>query len=100
MYAEAVEESFHHNRAPRRFPHGTMEVKDHLRLAETRREQVSWLRTIQAAAGIGNQPALVDRKHDPIVQESGTGIIADTEPGRGGRGNRALVQVRMPAQAA
>ena len=69
MYSEAVEESFHHNCPPRSFPHGTMEIKDHLRLAEVGREQVPRLGTIDAAAGIGHQLALgiVDRKHDPVA---------------------------------
>ena len=73
MDAEAVEETFHHNGTPRSFSPDTMEIKDHLRLPETRREQVSRLRTIQAAAGIGDQSpvTIVNRKHDPMAQESG-----------------------------
>jgi hypothetical protein len=69
MYAQAVEESFHHHRAPRRFPHRTMQVKHHLGLAKARREQVPRLATIETAPGIAHQlaGAIVDRKHDPMV---------------------------------
>ena len=69
MDSEAVEESLHHNRPPRRSPRGTVEIKDYLRLAEVWREQVPRLGTIDAAAGIGHQLALaiVDRKHDPMA---------------------------------
>ena len=101
MHSQAVEESFHHQRAPRRFPHCTMEIKDHLRLVEAWREQVPRLATIEAAASIRHQLSLVivDRKYDPMPEDSATGIVADSKPsGRGGV-HGALLQVRMPAQA-
>jgi len=96
MDSKAVEKSFHHNRAarlPGSFLNGAMEIEDHLRLAETRREPVPRLGTIDAAAGIGDQAAraIVDWKYDAMVQESGTGIIADPKTSRRGRVNRALV---------
>src|SRR5215510_1233930 len=84
MYAEAVKKSFHHNRAPRNFPHGTMEIKHQLGFAEAWREQVPRLATIETAPCIANQLAfaIVDRKHDPMVQEPGTSIVADPKPSR------------------
>jgi len=57
MNAQAVKESFHHQRAPRRFPHRTMEVKHHLRLVEA---WVPRLATIEAAAGL--PPRRYDRR--------------------------------------
>jgi len=79
MYSQAIEESLHHNRAARRVPHRTMEIKDHLRLAEAGREQVPRLGSIDAATCIGDQlaVAIVFWKHDPLPQESRTGIVAD-----------------------
>src|SRR5690349_10082787 len=101
MYSQAIEESLHYNRAAGRVPHGTMEIKDHLRLAEAGRKQVPRLGPIDAATCIGDQLALaiVDRKHDPLPQESRTGIVADSKPSRRGWLDRALVQIRMPARA-
>src|SRR4029453_19594676 len=98
MYSKAVEESLHPNRPPRSLSRGTVEIKGHLRLAEVWREQVPRLGTIDAAAGIGHQLALaiVDRKHDPMAEESRTGIVADPKPGRRGRVHRALAHVRRP----
>jgi hypothetical protein len=77
-----------------------MEIKDHLRLAESWWEQVTRLGIIEAATCVGNQLALVivDLIHDSMAQESRTGIVADPKPGRRGRVNRTLVQVWMPAQ--
>src|SRR6516162_1727753 len=101
MHSEAVEESFHHQCAPRRFPHRTMEIKDHLRFGKAWREQIPRLGTIEAAPGIRHQLSLVivDRKYDPIPQPSATGIVADSKPGGRGGVHRALLQVGMPAQA-
>jgi len=98
MYAEAVKKSFHHNRAPRNFPHGTMEIKHQLGFAEAWREQVPRLATIETAPCIANQLAfaIVDRKHDPMMQEPGTSIVADPKPSRRAGVNSALFQVRMP----
>jgi hypothetical protein len=54
----------------------TMEIKDHLRLVEAWRKQVPRLAIIEAAASIRHQLSLVivDRKHDPMPEESATGI--------------------------
>src|ERR1051325_6829092 len=101
MYSQAIEESLHHNRAARRVPDGTMEIKDHLRLAEAGREQVPRLGPIDAATCIGDQFALaiVDRKHNASPQESRPGIVADSKPSRRGWLDPALVQIRVPAWA-
>src|SRR5215472_19284593 len=104
MYAQTVEESFHYDRAGRVcscFRHGAMEIKNDLRLAEAWREQVPGLGIIHAAAGVGDQSALaiVNRKHDPMPQESSPGIVADPKPRRGGEVHSALLQVGMPVQA-
>jgi hypothetical protein len=70
-----------------------MEIKDHLRLGKARREQIPRLAIIEAAAGIRHQLSLriVNRKYDPIPQESATGIVADSKPGGRGGVNRALL---------
>jgi hypothetical protein len=103
MDAQAVEESLD-NHAPRwsrsNFPTGAMEIEDHLRFAESGREQVPRLGTVDTAIGISDQPALaiVDRKCDSTPQKAGTSIIADSKLGRRGQVNSPVVQVRMPAQ--
>src|SRR5215471_19344057 len=101
MHAQAVKESFHHQRPPRRFPYRTMEIKDHLRLGKVWREQIPRLATIETAASIRHQLSLVivDRKHDPMPEESATGKVADSKPSCRGGVHRALLQIRMPAQA-
>src|SRR5215471_7267646 len=100
MHLQAVKESFHHQRPPRRFQHHTMEIKDHLRLGKAWREQIPRLAII-AAPGIRHHLSLVivDRKYDSIPQESATGIVADSKPGGRSGVNCALLQVPMPAQA-
>jgi hypothetical protein len=78
-----------------------MEIKDHLRLVEAWREQVPRLATIEATASIRHQLSLliVDRKHDPMPEESASGIVADSKPGCRSGVHRALLQIPMPAQA-
>src|SRR5262249_61599346 len=100
MHLQAVKESFYHQRPPRRFPHRTMEIKDHLRLGKAWREQIPRLAII-AAPGIRHHLSLVivDRKYDSIPQESATGIVAESKTSGPSGVNCGVLHVPMTTQA-
>src|ERR1700751_3483020 len=98
MHFEAVEESFYydsHAPLPGRGLSRTMEIKNHLRFAESRRKQITRLAAIHRAARVRHQFAafIVNWKNHASLQESRSAIVAGSEPGRGLPLDPSLFQV-------
>ena len=97
MDAQAVEKTLHHNHAIFTCLPRPMIVEQHLRLLKAHRKSVPWNGTIQGAAAVGHQPALmvVDRNRDPPAHHSTSLVITHSEVGSRGGIDPAPGQVGM-----